>query len=72
MSSFINIFGSELVVIGGGFGRAAYEWLREPVAEIVRRDALTPGGERLRLKPAELGTMAGLIGAGLVAFEALE
>jgi glucokinase len=72
VSSFINIFGSELVVIGGGFGRAAYDWLCEPVAENVRRDALTPGGERLRLKPAELGTMAGLIGAGLVAFEALE
>jgi glucokinase len=72
LSSFINIFGSELAVIGGGFGRAAYEWLREPVLENVRRDTLTPGGERLRLKPAELGTMAGLIGAGLVAFEALD
>jgi glucokinase len=71
ISSLINIFGSELVVIGGGFGRSAYEWLREPVAEIVRRDALTPGGERLRLKPGELGTMAGLVGAGFVAFEAL-
>jgi glucokinase len=71
ISSLINIFGSELVVIGGGFGRAAFEWLREPAAETVRRDTLTPGGERMRLKPAELGTMAGLIGAGLVAFEAL-
>jgi glucokinase len=71
MSSFINIFGSELVVIGGGFGRAAYEWLREPALETARRDTLTPGDERLRLKTAELGTMAGLIGAGLVAFEAL-
>jgi glucokinase len=72
MSSFINIFGSELAIIGGGFGRAAYDWLHDPVLEIARRDTLTPGGERLRLKPAELGTMAGMIGAGLVAFEALE
>jgi glucokinase len=71
VSSFINIFGSELVVIGGGFGRAAYEWLVEPALETIHRDTLTPGGERARLKPAELGTMAGLIGAGLVAFEAL-
>jgi hypothetical protein len=58
-------------VIGGGFGRAAYEWLLEPALETIHRDTLTPGGERARLKPAELGTMAGLIGAGLVAFEAL-
>jgi glucokinase len=72
MSSFINIFGSELAIIGGGFGRAAYDWLHDPVLEIARRDTLTPGGERLRLKPAELGTMAGMIGAGLIAFEALE
>jgi glucokinase len=70
IGSLINIFGSELVVIGGGFGRAAYEWLRKPATEIARRDALTPGGERLRLNPGELGTMAGLVGAGLVAFEA--
>jgi len=41
------------------------------VVEVARRDALSPLDEELRIVPAELGTMAGLIGAGLIAFEAL-
>jgi hypothetical protein len=37
---------------------------------VVRRDALTPASQNVRLVPAELGTTAGLVGAGLLAFEA--
>jgi len=39
---------------------------------VIRRETLAPAGERVRLAVAELGSAAGLIGAGLVAFEALE
>ena len=60
-----------MVVIGGGFGVAAGELLLGPVREMVLREALAPAGERVRLAVAELGPMAGVIGAGLVAFEAI-
>ena len=65
-----NVFGAELVVVGGGFGVAGFEWLVPAAQETAKRDALDAAGETLRIVPAELGTMAGLIGAGLLAFEA--
>jgi glucokinase len=71
IGSFVNIFDPELVVIGGGFGIAALELLLEPARRTLRREALAHAGDRLRIVPAELAEDAGLIGAGLVAFEAL-
>ena len=68
----INLFDPDVVVIGGGFGVAAGEQLLGPVREVMLREALAPGGEDVRLAVAELGSAAGVIGAGLVAFEALE
>jgi hypothetical protein len=59
-----------VVVIGGGFGISAGELLLRPARSVIMRDALEPGG-RVRLALAELGTQAGLIGAGLTAFETL-
>ena len=38
----------------------------------MRRDALPPGRDRVRVVPAELGEEAGMVGAGLIAFETLE
>jgi glucokinase len=69
--SLVNIFNPELVVIGGGFA-AAGEFLLAPAREVVAREALSPAREFVRIVRAELGTAAGLVGAGLVAFEALE
>jgi len=70
IGSLVNIFNPELVVIGGGFA-AAGDFILDPAREIVRREALAHAGYRLRIVRAELGTAAGLIGAGLVAFDAL-
>ena len=58
------------VAIGGGFGVAAFDLLLPSARPAVVREALAPAGERLEIRPAELGAEAGLIGAGLVAFEA--
>nr|MBA2331627.1 ROK family protein [Actinomycetota bacterium] len=45
--------------------------LFEPALESARREALPPG-RGVRIVEAELGSNAGLVGAGLVAFEALD
>lgn len=72
IGSLANIFFPDLAVIGGGFGLAARPWLLEPALERARREALAPAGERLRVVGAELGLDAGIVGAGLVAFDALD
>jgi len=71
IGSLVNIFNPELVVIGGGFA-AAGDFVLDPAREIVAREGLAGAGERVRIVRAELGTAAGLIGAGLVAFDALQ
>jgi len=71
IGSLVNLFNPETVVIGGGFGIAASEYLLAPARLAVLREALAPGGQEVRLALAELGPAAGMIGAGLVAFEAL-
>jgi glucokinase len=72
VGSLANVFDPELVVVGGGFGEAAGELLLGPAQEAARREAITPADETLRIVAAELGGDAGLVGAGLVAFEALD
>jgi glucokinase len=70
IGSLVNIFNPDLVVIGGGFA-AAGDFVLEPAREVLRREGLAGAGERVRIVRAELGTAAGLIGAGLIAFDAL-
>src|SRR5207253_2470220 len=72
IGTLVNIFVPDLVVIGGGFGTAAWEYLVEPAREVAARQSLEPGRSLLRIVPAELGAAAGLIGAGFVAWEAFE
>jgi glucokinase len=71
IGSLVNIFGATRVVIGGGFGIAAFELLVPSARLAVLTEALAPSGQELELERAELGARAGLIGAGLVALEAL-
>lgn len=71
IGSLVNIFNPETVVIGGGFGIAASEYLFPPARLAILREALPPGGQTVRLAVAELGSAAGMIGAGLVAFDAI-
>jgi glucokinase len=72
IGSLVNIFDPELVVVGGGFGAAAGALVLDPALEAARREAVPPANETLRIVPAELGADAGLVGAGLVGFEALD
>jgi glucokinase len=72
MGSFANIFEPELIVLGGGFGVAAWEHIAAPAEEVMRREALRPMRDEVRVVRAELGTAAGLIGAAFVGFEAAD
>jgi glucokinase len=71
IASLVNIFNPELIVVGGGFA-AAGEFLFEPAQAIADREVLVSVRGSYRVVRAELGTSAGMIGAGMVAFEALE
>jgi glucokinase len=72
IGSFANLFNPELVVIGGGFGEAAGDLLLGPAQEAARCEALYPADGSIRLALAELGEDAGLVGASLIAFQALD
>jgi glucokinase len=72
VASMCNVFGTDFVVIGGGFGVAGFEWIAPTALQTAKRDALDAAGATLQITRAELGTMAGLTGAGLLAFDAIE
>jgi glucokinase len=57
--------------LGAGFA-VALEYMLQPAVEVMRREALAPEPDRVRIRQAELGHLAGLIGAGFVAFAAVE
>jgi glucokinase len=72
IGSLVNIFGAERFAIGGGFGTAAFDFLLPAARSAVLREALPESGQAVQIERALLGAEAGLIGAGLVAREALE
>ncbi len=71
VATLVNVLNPELVVIGGGFGEA-FDLLLPWIEEVVRRDGSLPAREVVRIVPAGLGPDAGVIGAGLLGFEALD
>ena len=72
IGSLVNVFDPDVVIVGGGFGASAGELVLASAREAARAEALAPAAERVRIVRAELGAGAGLIGAGLVGFEALD
>jgi glucokinase len=71
LATFVNIFEPELIVIGGGFGQES-ELLLGSAREVLARDGLAPGRETVKIVEAQLGAEAGVIGAAMIAFEALD
>lgn len=72
IASFVNVFEPELLVVGGGFGTSAAELLLGPAREVLAREGLEPARDTVKIVLAELGFYAGVIGAGMIAFEALD
>jgi glucokinase len=71
IGSFVNVFAPEVVVVGGGFGRAAYDFLLPSAEEIARRELVVPDALEFTLAKGELDD-AGVVGAGLLALEPLQ
>ena len=72
IGSLYNIFAPDLTVVGGGFGVAAFEHLLPATLEVARREVVAEAARgSVRVVPATLGNDAGLIGAALLAHEAL-
>jgi glucokinase len=69
--SLTNALNPELVIVGGGAG-AAGELLLQPAREVLAARGLPPNRELVRVVPAHFGSEAGMIGAALMALNALE
>jgi glucokinase len=70
IASLVNIFNPEVVVIGGGV-IAAGELLLHPARAEMRRRALPPSREEVRIVAAHFGIEAGMIGSAALAFDGL-
>ena len=68
LANLTNIFNPEMIVVGGGVGELG-ELLLRYAREHLMKNAMPPGKDQVRLAAAELGNKAGLVGAGLAAWE---
>ena len=71
IASLVNIFNPELVILGGGFADAG-DLILDSARETLAVEGLRPGRDLVRIVPARFGPEAGMIGAALVGFEALD
>jgi glucokinase len=71
VTSIVNVFEPELVVVGGGVSRAG-ELLLAPVRAQVAAAAMDPAGRAVAVVQAALGDSVGVVGAAAIAYERLE
>jgi glucokinase len=70
ITSFVNTFNPQVVVIGGGV-MAAGDLLLAPARAIVAERALPPARDLVRIVTAAFGVEAGMVGAGAFALDRL-
>jgi glucokinase len=68
--SVTNAFDPEMIVVGGGVGTLG-EVLLSPARALVRKMAMPPGRDNVRIVEAKLGNRAGLVGGALTAWQTL-
>lgn len=70
IAGMVNAMNPEVVVVGGGV-IAAGDLLLEPAREVVRRTALRPSRDDVRIEAARFGAESGMLGGAILAFDAL-
>lgn len=70
ITSLVNIFNPEVVVVGGGV-IAAGDLLLDPAREVVAARALRPSRDEVRIVRAHFGAESGMLGAAALALEGL-
>jgi glucokinase len=70
LTSFVNIFDPEVIVVGGG-AIAAGDLLLDPAREVVAERALPVPRDAVRILPARFGAESGMLGAAALAFDGL-
>ena len=68
LTSIVNLFEPELVVVGGGVSRAG-EQLVGPVRERVAAEAVEPARSTTRIVLSALGDTVGVVGAAAITFD---
>ena len=68
LAKVVNLLSPDRIVIGGGLSMAGH-WLFDPIRETVRARAMRQVAE-VPIVPARLGSLAGLMGAALLARDA--
>ncbi len=68
LTSIVNLFEPELVVVGGGVSTAG-EQLLGPVRESVAASAMRPAGAGARIVRAALGDRSGVVGAAAIVYD---
>jgi glucokinase len=68
VTSIVNLFEPEIVVLGGGVSRSGAQLL-DPVRETVRTTAMAPAGRAATVVLSALGDQAGVVGAAAIAFD---
>jgi glucokinase len=71
LGGLVNVFGPEIVIIGGGVAGALGDSYVELVRTAARSQILSDPQEAIRLERAALGDDAGVLGAALLARETL-
>ncbi|NLO26694.1 MAG: ROK family protein [Actinobacteria bacterium] len=68
LANLTNTFNPEMIVVGGGVGELG-ELLLHYARKHLLKNAMAPGKDQVRVTAAELGNKAGLVGAGLAAWD---
>jgi glucokinase len=68
VTSIVNLFEPELVVIGGGVSRSG-EQLIGPVRELVRASTMKPAGEKADIVASAFGDHVGVVGAVAIVYD---
>jgi glucokinase len=68
VTSIVNLFEPELVVIGGGVSRSG-EQLIGPVRELVRASTMKPAGEKADIVASAFGDKVGVVGAAAIVYD---